>query len=88
MKAKRLISILLVLVIVGSFASCRKNPKSDGGSDYDSDYSSDCMRARARARAMTEQTHQTPRAAVMEEPLRVRTAEQTPAQRTLRGIHI
>ena len=41
MKAKRLISILLVLVIVGSFASCRKNPKSDGGSDYDSDYSSD-----------------------------------------------
>lgn len=41
MKAKRLISILLVLAIVGSFASCRKNPKSDGGSDYDSDYSSD-----------------------------------------------
>lgn len=41
MKAKRLISILLVLAIVGSFASCRKNPKSKGGSDYDSDYSSD-----------------------------------------------
>lgn len=41
MKAKRLISIMLVLAIVGSFASCRKNPKSDGGSDYDSDYSSD-----------------------------------------------
>lgn len=41
MKAKRLISMLLVLAIVGSFASCRKNPKSDGGSDYDSDYSSD-----------------------------------------------
>lgn len=33
--------MLLVLAIVGSFASCRKNPKSDGGSDYDSDYSSD-----------------------------------------------
>ena len=41
MKAKRLISMLLVFAIVGSFASCRKNPKSDGGSDYDSDYSSD-----------------------------------------------
>lgn len=41
MKAKRIISILLVLALVGSFASCRKNPKSEGGSDYDSDYSSE-----------------------------------------------
>lgn len=41
MKAKRIISILLVLSMVGSFASCRKNPGTSGGSDYDSDYSSD-----------------------------------------------
>lgn len=41
MKAKRLISILLVFAIVGSFASCRKNPKSEGSSDYYSDYSSE-----------------------------------------------
>ena len=42
MKSKRILSLLLCVLLVGSFTACRKNPKSGGdGSDYDSDYSSD-----------------------------------------------
>ena len=42
MKSKRILSLLLCFLLVGSFTACRKNPKSGGdGSDYDSDYSSD-----------------------------------------------
>lgn len=37
MKAKRIISILLVLVIAGAFTGCRKNPRVVYSSYYDSD---------------------------------------------------
>ena len=41
MNSKRILSLLLCVLLVGSFTACRKNPKSGGdGSDYDSDYSS------------------------------------------------
>lgn len=41
MKAKRIISMLLVAAVLASFAGCRKNPGSAGGSGEYSDYGSE-----------------------------------------------